>query len=310
MSGQGLQDVLRFPVPLVCPECRDGALRAEGSAVTCGGCDAAFTIENGIADLIIGDRFPDEIEEEELCYEDECIRDATNNYWQPTFRKHLADTTAPRQVLSMGCGTGSDIDILTDAGLSTVGIDNGNRTRLWKVRKYSNRLLLANGLHMPFRDDTFDVIYCGCVFPHIGVVGDSYEVTATYLEERQRLADEMARVAKPGAHLFMASPNRLFPLDLFHGRTKTNHLPRNNLARSPFLLSEDDYRELFLRAGCASAAAIPSQGYWGFLRSGRSWKGRLSSLPVRGLFKLTSAVEGWEGSALNPWIVVHIRMPS
>ena len=35
--------------------------------------------------------------------------------------------------------------------------------------------------------------------------------------------------------------------------------------------------------------------------------GRLSSLPIRGLFNLSSAYKPLHGSVLNPWIVVHIQ---
>ncbi|MDA0765228.1 MAG: methyltransferase domain-containing protein [Verrucomicrobia bacterium] len=308
MNAPNLQDFLQFPVEILCPRCQKEQLFVEGDQIRCPHCEASFGFEDRIADLIVGDRFPDEIQEEELLYEDECIRDATNNYWLPTFLRHTSRGNKPLQVLSLGCGTGIDIDLLTDEGFSTMGIDNGNRTRLWTLRKYPNRLLLANGLHMPFADNTFDLIYCGCVFPHIGVEGDSYKVTDHYLEERQLLANEMVRVTKPGGQLFMASPNRLFPLDIFHGRTQGKHIPRCNVSMAPFLLSTGDYRKLFLKAGCHSVNALPSKGYWGFLRSGRSLKGRLISLPVRTLFSMTSSLKVLHGSFFNPWIVVHIHM--
>ena len=62
------------------------------------------------------------------------------------------------------------------------------------------------------------------------------------------------------------------------------------------------------KTGCKSVKALPSKGYWGFLRSRKSLKGRLISVPIRTLFSLTSAIKGLEGSALNPWIVIHINM--
>jgi SAM-dependent methyltransferase len=170
-------------------------------------------------------------------------------------------------------------------------------------------LLLANGAHLPFADHTFDGIFCGCVFPHVGVVGDSFQVTAQYHRERLGLAREMTRVLKSDGKILVSSPNRLFPFDIFHGRTAGSYKPRPYWPGDPFLLSVADYRRLFQQAGCATAKAQPVQGYWGFVRSRHAIKGRVLGLPIRCLFWLVSR-EGLRilrGSPLNPWIVVLVE---
>jgi len=198
------------------------------------------------------------------------------------------------------------VDTLEEAGFECVGIDCGNRTGVWPRRRRSERFLLANGKHLPFESATFDCVFCGCVFPHVGVAGDSYNVTANFVEERSLLAKEMIRVLKPGGKILASSPNRLFPFDIFHGRKPGCYTPRRYSKRDPFLLSASDYSRLFESAGCGKAEAQALTGYWGFLRSRRSVKGYLLGLPVRFAFWLVSqpGFRFLRSSPLTPWIVV------
>jgi hypothetical protein len=121
----------------------------------------------------------------------------------------------------------------------------------------------------------------------------------------------MARVLKPSGAIFAASPNRLFPFDLFHGRVAGQYRPLRNDRKSPFLLSVGDYRELFREAGCSNVQPLSIAGYWGFVRSRRSPKGYLLGLPAKAwLWVISRAVaEPIYGSFLSPWIVVMARRP-
>jgi SAM-dependent methyltransferase len=170
-------------------------------------------------------------------------------------------------------------------------------------------LVLANGGHLPFANETFDAIYCGCVFPHVGVIGDSQTVAPGYRDARLALAREVTRVMKPSGAIFAASPNRLFPFDIFHGRKAGQYRPLRNDRKNPFLLSVADYTDLFLEAGCAYIRPLSIAGYWGFIRSRRSLKGYLLGLPVRAWFWAisTKAATPFYGSSLSPWIVVRAR---
>ena len=212
-------------------------------------------------------------------------------------------------MLSLGCGTGVDIDRLTAAGFDPVGIDNGNRTAVWPRRAESERLCLANGKHLPFETATFDAVYCGCVFPHVGVEGDSNRVRPDYWAQRLAIAREITRVLKPGGRAMVSSPNRLFPVDLFHGRSPDQPYPRVNVPWSPFLLSAGDYARLFAEAGCDDAELLPVSNYWGFVRMKRRLRGRLLALPIETVFKAVSArpLRALRGSPLNPWIVMSLR---
>jgi hypothetical protein len=67
---------------------------------------------------------------------------------------------------------------------------------------------------------------------------------------------------------------------------------------------------MFADAGLTEPRALPSSGYWGFVRSANSLKGRLLGMPVRALFWITSELKPLRGSVLAPWIVVCGRKAS
>lgn len=109
----------------------------------------------------------------------------------------------------------------------------------------------------------------------------------------------------------VSSPNRLFPLDLFHGRTPEQPWPRINLPTSRFLLSASDYRRLFQSAGGNFLRLLPVQGYWGFIRMKKTLKGRLLAFPVDTVFRLVSTplLRFLRGSPINPWLVALFTRP-
>lgn len=294
----------------VCPRCR-GTLDSRSTNIECIRCGSAYSRLNGFPDLIVGGRFDDEADEARSSYETSSNEYLTRNYLLPTFRRRLEGIRTPR-LLSLGCGVGIDVDLLTEEGWDMAGIDCGNRTVEWPARLNRERLYLANGKALPFEDRTFDLVYCGCVFPHVGVDGDSNRVLADYREQRLQIAREMIRVLKPGGSIMVSSPNRMFPLDLFHGRSADQPLPRWNPPTSHFLLSAGDYRRLFGEAGCSEFELQPVNGYWGFLRKGQSWKGRLVTWPVRSVFNIvsTDAFKFLRGSVISPWLVMMMRRRS
>jgi len=300
-------------IPLICPSSRQQLCEhAEGvTAFDNGGKPVrVWEKRNGFFDLILGERFDDSTDEACRCYEVESNKYSTENFWVPLFQKLFPDyKTRKYKLLAMGCGIGVEVDILCDAGFACFGIDNGNRTVEWIRRKHPEGLLMANGLALPFEDGTFDAVFCGCVFPHVGVVGDSSHVSAQSEQERQQLANEMVRVTRKGGHVIACSPNRRFPFDIFHGRKSGSYKPQWNPPWSRFLLSTADFRKLFGKAGCDSVKALPVEGFWGFVTMQKSLKGRLMSLPIRLSFRAASTrlLSFLRSSPFVPWIAVQCR---
>lgn len=292
----------RLPVAVVCPLCH-AALDEDQGLARCSHCGAAYGVEMGFPQLGVGQRFPDAIPEADLIYEEESVTATTREFWLPLFQRLVPPGGT---VLSVGCGVGSDIDELCDAGFNCVGIDFGNRIRFWPRRRYRDRLIIANALNLPYQDGVFDCVFCGCVFPHVGVEEDTYRVSPSYLEQRMKLAAEILRVIKPGGRVFAAGPNRKCPLDLFHGRNHGCYMPRLNRPDDRFLLSLADYRFLFERSGACGVTALPVTNFWTFNRSRRSWIGRFLGINVRFLFWLGSQniLPSLRASVIAPWLVV------
>ena len=308
MEPQSLEQ-RRTQLGLVCPSCHDGLLTKPTGGYGCVGCSSAFPLTGGYPDLIVGERFDDASDETLLRYEEQSNADLTRNYWKPLFRRMWPNGPAKPRLLSVGCGTGVDVDMLCEEGFDSVGIDCGNRTAVWPRRKHGERLLLANGKHLPFEDGSFDAAFCGCVFPHVGVVGDSNITAPDVDEQRLELAREMVRVLRPGGYVIVSSPNRWFLFDIFHGRTPGSYKPRFNPPNSHFLLSAGDYERIFRQAGTGPASLLPPEHYWGFIRSRKSFKGVLFGTPVRFVFWLVSrpALSFLRGSPVNPWLVVMLQ---
>jgi SAM-dependent methyltransferase len=303
----------RFPVPVACPLCR-ARLEAGDGCLTCppcirADCPGRFEVRDGFPDLVLGARFDDDSDEEIRRFEQVATAHTVLHYWIPLFRRSFRTDGRAPLLLALGCGTGVEVDELCRAGFDCVGIDNAvNRVTVWHNRDSRDRLLLANGMHLPFEDGTFDGVFCGCVFPHVGVKGDSNVVADNFEDDRLALAREMARILRRGGRAFVSSPNRYFIFDIFHGRQPGSYKPRFNPPTSRFLLSVGDYRRLFKASGCRKVEPLPVRNYWGFTRSRNDLTGFLLSMPVRLAFWLTSVptLSFLRPSPISPWLVVSI----
>jgi SAM-dependent methyltransferase len=298
-------------IPLICPESRRRLFERDGQAVSLddhGEPLRSWERRGGFLDLVVGDRFEDHSGEACRAYEIESNTHSTHHYWIPLFQRLFPEwRQRPTRLLAIGCGIAVEVDLLCDAGFACFGIDNGNRTVDWAKRRHSEGLVMANGMSLPFADGSFDAVFCGCVFPHVGVVGDTARTSPQCEAHRQQLAREMVRVARPGGQVIACGPNRWFPFDIFHGRQPGSYRPMLNPPWNRYLLSVSDFRRLFRRAGARQVESLPVDGFWGFVTMRRSWKGRLLSWPIRLAFHAASmpALSFLRPSPLIPWITVH-----
>lgn len=63
------------------------------------------------------------------------------------------------KVLNVGCGVGTDVIFLCEAGWDAYGLDPGNRSAIWTQHgKYKGRFVIGKGEELPFRDNVFDLV--------------------------------------------------------------------------------------------------------------------------------------------------------
>lgn len=296
-----------------CPLCHSD-LKGHGDGLKCTGCGAEYSVHNGVPNMVVAAGFSDEDHEERWACEECTGSHLVNHYLVP-----LLDDLFPGRprgdirVLSIGCGVGIDTVQLNEAGYDCRGIDAGNRTKMWSQRGRPGRFAMAAVQRMPFREGQFDFAFMNCVLPHVGVVGDSQELTKDWQQQRQSAVDDTIRIVKPGGYILMANPNRLCPLDLFHRPDETTHIPRFHSPSERFLQSYTDHKSYFVDEGqCQSIKTLPFANFWGFHKHSKSSRyiiGRLLQSSIRAYFKLLSSkpLSFLRKTALNPWLVVLIR---
>jgi SAM-dependent methyltransferase len=295
-------------IRIVCPLCY-GQLKRTAQSLQCETCRSDFTIQDGLADLSIGQRYDDPTPEAILRNEEVTNAATTRRFWIPLFRSLWTRPPQSLRLLSVGCGVGTDVEVLFAAGFDVMGIDCGKRAALWNGRQHPERYVFANAKNLPFEDATFDCLFSGCLFPHVGVEGTTYNVTSDYLQQRLRLAQEMSRVLRPGGKIICCNPNRNFPFDVFHGHEAGKLTLRPTSRQNPLLLSVDDYAHLFGRNGCSRVVTLPIEKYWTFAGSRKTLRGCILCFPVRLWFWLVSrdTFSFLRRSFLNPWLIVMIE---
>jgi ubiquinone/menaquinone biosynthesis C-methylase UbiE len=104
------------------------------------------------------------------------------------------------RVLEVGCGAGTDLVRFAKGGAQVTGVDVAASAIDLARRNFEQHglqadLREADGEHLPFPDDTFDLVYAH------GVV--------QYTANDQRLVDECRRVLKPGQQAIFQVYNRV-----------------------------------------------------------------------------------------------------
>ncbi len=105
-----------------------------------------------------------------------------------------------RRVLDVGCGAGVDLARFAKGGAVVTGVDLSSSAIALARQNFEQQglqadLRVADGEHLPFPDDTFDLVYAH------GVV--------QYTPDCRRLVDECRRVLKPGGEAVFQVYNRI-----------------------------------------------------------------------------------------------------
>lgn len=119
-----------------------------------------------------------------------------NNWWYKS-KRNLFEKILKKfnrnfeRCLDIGCGVGSNFEILKNFSEEVVGIDySDNALKYCKGKKYSN-LIKMDATDMDFKENTFDLVICSDVLEH---VNDS------------RTVKEILRVLKPNGVFIFSVP--------------------------------------------------------------------------------------------------------
>jgi SAM-dependent methyltransferase len=307
------------PVRLVCPACHTALSAASpgtSCALACASCGLAFPVDEGIADFSELRYFGDHPDPESLSdearrgYENEIAGRRIEDYYLPLLR-----ATGARRVLDSGCGNGEAVDVLSAAGFEAWGHDlSAFRKWQWRARVRRDRLVVADGLKLPFPDGFFDAVISSGVLEHIGVEERGgpgiYEVAPLPDRDERRRAflAGLARVLAPGGRLYLDFPNGAFPIDFWHGPTAGG--ARWHSSREGFLPTVKEIRLLAGRLSPPLLVSVRSpHRRLRFNQVGAHWYGRLGRAPMRAFYALTS-VRGFTwlaGTAFNPYLVLEAR---
>lgn len=164
------------------------------------------------------------------------------------------------RMLDVGCGIGTYVRQLQRLSSEVYGVDVSTG-RLQAGSADVPGLLAAVGEYLPFRDAYFDVILLNEVIEHV--------------QDDRRTLEECVRVLRPGGHVVMFAPNRLYPFEthgiqvgrryVFGNIPLVNYLPdavRNRLVPHARAYRASDLRQL--TAGLGMRVVVHSYVYPGF----------------------------------------------
>jgi SAM-dependent methyltransferase len=302
---------------LVCPACR-GPLARGVRSLACRACDRSFPIDDGVADFAEGRYFDDHADPSSLSaealrgYENENAGRRIEDYYLPLLR-----ATGARRVLDSGCGNGESVDVLSEAGFEAWGHDlSAFRKWQWRDRARRERLVVADGLRLPFPDGFFDAVISSGVLEHVGVAERGgpglYEVAPLPDRDarRREFLAGLVRVVKPGGTLYLDFPNGAFPIDFWHGTSAGG--ARWHSTFEGFLPKMKEIAALAKSIDPVCRVSVRSPHCrLRFNQVGVHWYGRLFRAPVRAFYALTSlpGLTWLAGTALNPYLVLEVRRP-
>lgn len=203
---------------------------SDSSGVLSAGGGATYSVENGIADLVHPRELAESDEESRAFYEGRA--DQYDDTLHLTFVTHGIDERETRQafidklglerggrVLEVACGTGRDSELLAEV----VGAEgelhlqdlSGDMMRRCHDRMKDHPAVksfaLANAMHLPYRDDSFDAVYS------FGALGE--------FSDQARALAEMVRVTRVGGKVVVGDesvPTWLRDTDYYRILKETN----------------------------------------------------------------------------------------
>lgn len=180
---------------IACPECKSEL--AEGIDLRCTGCDKAYEVTDGIAQMLDGSvkAIAEEIAVQDSVageYEQKRYKDPYAQRYHAWWTDQMLRLIRQRdgRFLDNGCGVGLLFEKVTPE--QAVGLDISSEM-LRYAAKYSDQLILGNSQKLPFKDQSFDVVFCRSLIHH--------------LPDPESAVKEIARVLRPKGEVVFADTN-------------------------------------------------------------------------------------------------------
>ncbi len=127
-----------------------------------------------------------------------------------------------KRVLDVGCGVGMYTAAFLRETSHVFGVEVEHE-RAVEARERATGVSQAVGERLPFPDETFDVVFSHEVLEHV--------------DDDRACVAEMVRVVRPGGHIVVFVPNRLYPFEthgiFWRGRYRFGNVPLVNWLPAP-----------------------------------------------------------------------------
>ncbi|MBN1811885.1 MAG: class I SAM-dependent methyltransferase [Anaerolineae bacterium] len=127
-----------------------------------------------------------------------------------------------KRVLDVGCGVGTYTAAFLRQTSHVFGVEVEHERAL-EAREQAAGVAQAVGEYLPWPENTFDVVFSHEVLEHVA--------------DDRTCAAEMVRVTRPGGHIVVFVPNRLYPFEthgiFWRGRYRFGNIPLVNWLPTP-----------------------------------------------------------------------------
>jgi SAM-dependent methyltransferase len=120
------------------------------------------------------------------------------------------------EILSIGCGGGTDVIALRKLGYAAWGLDPGRLPERLSDDPYQGLIRRGSIEDRPFGDKKFDFAYALEVIEHVGCRNFGTIVAEDFITRRQQFIANSLSVLKPNGTLLITTSNKLCPIDPGH----------------------------------------------------------------------------------------------
>jgi len=182
------------------------------------------------------------------------------------------------RVMDLGCGAGDSFEYFRkkDPGIRWIGLDKEKSPEIESRTRTDGEFYSFDGVHIPFSDNIFDLIYCHQVLEHVRYPID--------------LLKEVHRVLRPNGY-FVGSTSQLEPS---HSYSLWNYIPYGFY----LLLEETGLQLIQIRPGIDSLTLIVRHGL-NRPKFFSRWFEKES--PLNLLISFIGKVKRWPPARINAW---------